>query len=104
MPKNAYVLRSLQKFGRDLRSARMRRRLPSSVVAERAGISRNTLLCIENGSGGVSLANVAAALYALGLLERFDELADQRNDSVGLLLDEERLPRKAYKTREHAHE
>lgn len=103
MAKNAYVLRSLQKFGRDLRSVRVRRRLSGSVVAERAGISRNTLIGIENGSGGVSLANVVAALYALGLLDRFDDLADQRNDAVGLLLDEDRLPRRAHKTKEVPH-
>ena len=92
---NIYVSRSLQKFGSDIKSARLRRRLPMSFVAERAGISTKTLANIEKGEAGVSLGNVAAVIYAMGIGTPFSEILDQKNDSFGLMLDEERLPKRA---------
>ena len=92
---NLHVSRSLKKFGSDLRSARLRRRLPMSLVAERAGISTRTLASLEKGETGVSVGNVAAVIYALGIGTPFSELLDQKNDSFGLMLDEDRLPKRA---------
>lgn len=92
---NIQVSRSLQKFGSDIKSARLRRRLPMALVAERAGISTKTLASIEKGEAGVSLGNVAAVIYALGIGTPFSDLLDQKNDSFGLMLDEERLPKRA---------
>jgi transcriptional regulator with XRE-family HTH domain len=62
------------------------------LMAERASMSRVTLSKIERGEPGVSLGNYASALFALGLADRLADLADPRNDSVGLGLEEERLP------------
>lgn len=53
------VEESVIQLGSNLRSARLRRRLPQSVVADRAGISLNTLSKIENGDCGVSIGNIA---------------------------------------------
>lgn len=92
---NLHVSRSLKKFGNDIRSARLRRRLPMALVAERAGISTKTLASIEKGETGVSVGNVAAVIYALGMGTPFSELLDQKNDTFGLMLDEERLPKRA---------
>ncbi len=92
---NLHVSRSLKKFGSDIRSARLRRRLPMALVAERAGISTKTLASIEKGETGVSVGNVAAVIYALGMGTPFSELLDQKNDALGLMLDEERLPKRA---------
>ena len=92
---NLHVSRSLKKFGSDIKSARLRRRLPMSIVAERAGISTRTLASLEKGEIGVSVGNVAAVIYALGMGTPFAELLDQKNDSFGLLLDEERRPKRA---------
>ena len=92
---NFHVSRSLKKFGSDLRSARLRRRLPMSLVAERAGISTKTLASLEKGETGVSVGNVAAVIYALGMGTPFSEVLDQKNDTFGLMLDEERLPKRA---------
>ena len=90
-----HVSRSLKKVGSDLRSARLRRRLPMSLVAERAGISTKTLASLEKGETGVSVGNVAAVIYALGMGTPFSEVLDQKNDAFGLMLDEERLPKRA---------
>ena len=88
------ISRSLLKLGSDITDARRRRRLPVAVVAERASISRITLSKIEAGAGGVSIRNVAAVLYALGMLPRLADLADARHDEVGMALEEERLPKR----------
>ena len=84
--------RSLKKLGSDIRSARLRRRLMQSLVAERAGISLNTLAKIERGDPGVGIGNVAAVLWALGFGAPFSDLVSAQNDATGLLLEEERLP------------
>jgi transcriptional regulator with XRE-family HTH domain len=86
--------RALRKLGRDVRAARLRRRIPAAVVAERASISRMTLFKLEKGDAGVSIGIVATVLFVLGMSERLGELADIRGDEQGLALDEERLPKR----------
>jgi len=85
------VRRAMQKFGRDLRHARLRRRIATAIMAERASISRTTLGKIEKGDPGVSLGNYATVLFVLGLADRLSMLADVTADAVGLALDEENL-------------
>ncbi len=91
------VRRALRKLGQDIRDARLRRRIPTTVMAERASISRTTLNKIENGDAGVSLGNYANVLFVLGMSERLGELADVKTDAVGLELEEERLPQRIRK-------
>jgi len=86
------LARALRKLGRDLRDARRRRRIPVAILAERASISRTTLNKVEKGDSGVAMGNYAGVLFALGLVDRLSDLADPRNDSVGLRLEEEHLP------------
>ena len=88
------VRRALRKFGEDIRDARLRRRIPTAIMAERASISRTTLNKIEKGDPGVSLGNYANVLFVLGMAERLGELADVKTDTVGLELEEERLPQR----------
>jgi transcriptional regulator with XRE-family HTH domain len=86
------VVRALQKLGGDIRDARRRRRLPMETVAERAMISRVTLLKVERGDAGVSLGIYATVLFVLGLLDPLALVADPGQDSVGLALEGEQLP------------
>ena len=88
------VRRALRKLGQDLRDARLRRRIPTALMAERASISRTTLNKIEKGDPGVSLGNYANVLFVLGMAERLGELADVKTDTLGLELEEERLPQR----------
>jgi DNA-binding XRE family transcriptional regulator len=88
------VKRSLVKLGSDLRDARRRRRIPTSLMAERVGISRSTLLKAEKGDPTVAMGVYATILFVLGLIGRVTELADPRHDDLGLGLDEERLPQR----------
>ena len=96
------VQRVLRKLGRDIRDARLRRRIPTSIMAERASVSRTTLNKVEKGDSGVSFGIYATVLFVLGLADRIGDLADIRNDTVGLELTEESLPqriRRAKKTK-----
>lgn len=88
------VRRALHKLGQDIKDARLRRRIPTTLMAERASISRVTLMKVEKGDPGVALGNYASVLFVLGLADRLTELADSRADVVGLELEEERLPKR----------
>ena len=88
------VKRLLHKLGHDIRDARRRRRIPVSIMAERASISRMTLNRMEKGEPGVSMGHYATVLFALGLADGIAELADASKDAVGRALDEERLPQR----------
>ncbi|MDZ4819209.1 MAG: helix-turn-helix domain-containing protein [Planctomycetota bacterium] len=88
------VKRSLRKLGSDLRDARRRRRIPTALMAERVGVTRATLAKAEKGSSSVSIGVYASMLFVLGLVERLSEIADPRQDDLGLALEEERLPKR----------
>ncbi len=89
------VRNGLKRLGADLKNARLRRRLKMVTVAERAGISRETLSKIQKGDPGVSMGNYASVIFALGLGTTWMTLADIANDKMGQALDEERIPRRA---------
>jgi transcriptional regulator with XRE-family HTH domain len=89
----AAVRRALSKLGADIHDARRRRRLPMSVVAERAFTSRSTLQRVEAGDTSVSVGIYAGVLQALGLLEGLSKVADISNDSVGQALSSAALPK-----------
>lgn len=88
------AIRALRKLGRDLRDARKRRRIPVAILAERSSISRMTLNKIEKGDPSVSLGAYAKVLFSLGMVDRLSDVADSRNDTIGLELEEERLPQR----------
>jgi hypothetical protein len=93
------VRRALRKLGQDIRDARRRRRIPLAIAAERASISRMTLIKVEKGDPGVALGLYATVLFVLGMAERLADIADQKTDAVGLQLEEERLPQRIRGTR-----
>ena len=88
------VRRALRKLGQDIRDARRRRRIPVQIAAERASISRMTLLKIEKGEPGVAMGSYATVLFVLGLTDHLAEIADPKNDAIGLQLEEDRLPKR----------
>jgi transcriptional regulator with XRE-family HTH domain len=88
------VSRALRKLGQDISAGRRRRRLTMALVAERALISRTTLARVERGDAGVSIGIYATVLFVLGMADRIGDLADPRADTLGLGLEEERLPQR----------
>ncbi len=85
----------LRRIGNNLRTARLRRRLRIQDVADRIGTSRSTVTKVEKGKPGVSAAAYFGALWALGLLEDAERLADPDRDEEGRILESARLPKQA---------
>jgi len=82
----------LRQLGRDIRTARKKRRLSVADFCARINVSDKTLKKLEDGDGGVRLETFAAALLALGELDRLARLLDPASDDTGLVLDQKRLP------------
>lgn len=85
---------ALVKLGADIAVARKKRHISTVSMAERAFISRATLYKVEKGDPTVSMGIYATVLAILGLAGGLGEVADRINDSLGLDLDEDRLPKK----------
>jgi transcriptional regulator with XRE-family HTH domain len=90
--------RMLAAFGERLKLARLRRRLTTTVVAQRAGISRTSLYNAESGDPGATLGTYLRILAVLGLDRDIDQLA--ADDQVGRRLqDLELTPARASRAR-----
>ena len=88
MPKTRKLL---EQMGEQFKLARLRRKLSAQLVAERAGISRQTLNAIEKGSSTVSIGSYAAVLHALNNLDT-DLLLIAKDDELGRKLQDLDLP------------
>ena len=86
LPKHKQILNEL---GENIRLARLRRRLSTTQVSERANITRPTLLSIEKGSESVSLGLYFQVLMVLGLEK--DLLCVAKDDKLGRKLQDARL-------------
>ncbi len=90
--------RVLKELGENMKLARLRRKLSTEQVAERAGISRATLWHIEKGSPSVAMGIYAQVLFVLGLDK--DLLKVAADDTLGRKLQDaeliikERAPKK----------
>ena len=72
--------------GERLKLARLRRKLSSMVVAQRAGISRTSLYKVEKGDAGATLGTYLRVLAVLGLDGDIKQLA--ADDKVGRKLQD----------------
>ncbi len=79
----------LETVGENIRLARLRRKLTTQQVAERAGITRTTLWQVEKGNGGVSMATYAQLLLVLGLESDLEQLA--KDDEMGRRIQDAKL-------------
>lgn len=89
------IKRALAKLGADIKDARIRRRITAEMMIQRAGITRPTLAKVEKGDPATSMGIYAKVLFVLGLHDRLAEVADIRFDQVGLMLDADKLPKRA---------
>ncbi len=81
--------RLLQTFGEQIRHARLRRDLSTVQIAERAGISRTTLVKVEKGDESVALGQYFRVLIALGLAKDITLVA--KDDELGRKLQDAKL-------------
>jgi transcriptional regulator with XRE-family HTH domain len=89
LPKTKKII---SEMGENIKLARLRRKLSSEQVAERANISRPTLTAIEKGSPSVSIGSYLLVLQVLGLEKDFLLLA--KDDELGRKLQDAQLSTK----------
>ena len=83
LPKGQKVL---NEFGENIKLARLRRKLSTTQVAERAGISRSNLWKIEKGTPSVAMGAYFQVLFVLGLEKDFLKLG--ADDQLGRKLQD----------------
>lgn len=91
------VEQALTALGANIRTARLRRKLSHTQLAEKIGISRYSMADIEAGKPTTAIAAYIGALWALGLLEDIDQIAHPDNDAEGKTLEASRRPSTAPK-------
>ena len=90
-PTPAAVSRALKLTGEHLTTWRKLRRLTAAQVADRAGVSVNTVLRVESGAGA-TLENVLRITRALGVMDAWTTALDPYEHDVGRLRADENLP------------
>lgn len=88
------VTQAVAQLGRNITTARMRRRMSLRDLARRAGISHLTMGRIESGHPTTAIGAYWAALWALGLESQFKDLASADRDEEGKTLELAREPRR----------
>jgi transcriptional regulator with XRE-family HTH domain len=88
------VGRGLRLLGEHLSTWRKLQRLTAAQVADRAGISRDTLRTIEQGKGTASTENLLRVLRILGILDSVVAASDPYQTDVGKLRADEVLPKR----------
>lgn len=90
-PQTPKLIAILKALGENIRLARLRRNLSSTMLAERSGMTRMTLYSVENGEPTVSLGAYANVLFSLGLEGDLSCVA--RDDEFGRRLQDAGLVR-----------
>jgi transcriptional regulator with XRE-family HTH domain len=85
----------ITQLGQRIRVARIRRGWSVAELAARAGVNRNTLTALEQGKPGTALGVCVTALWALGLDQSLDTVADPDADLHGKSLEAARRPARA---------
>lgn len=85
------VANGQRRIGEQLATWRRLRRLTAAQVADRAGLSRHTVMRLENGEGA-SLESMLRIARALGVLDSLVAALDPYATDVGRLRSEEALP------------
>lgn len=86
------AMRILSEMGENIKLARLRRKLSSQQVAERANISRPTLTAMEKGAPTVSMGSYLLVLQVLGLEK--DLLLLAKDDVLGRKLQDAKISTK----------
>ena len=94
----ARVASGQRRMGEQLQIWRKLRQLTVAQVAERAGISRYTVMRLENGQGA-SMENLLRVARALGVLDPLVAALDPFATDLGRLRAQESLPKRVRTSR-----
>ena len=92
----------LKALGENIHLARLRRKISTTMLAERAGMTRNTLRSIERGDSGVTVGAYANVLFCLGLEKDLlligdDDTLGRKLQDAALTHTKKRVPRQGTK-------
>lgn len=93
------VTRRLVTLGQRMRDSRIARDLTQAMLADAAFVERTTIMRLERGDPGISLAVLASVLFVLGLDRDLDRIADAATDRVLQSAVANRQPRSAARRR-----
>ena len=85
LPKQKDILKQM---GYQIRMVRQRRKLSVNLIAERAGVSRQSVWAVEKGSPSVVMGTYLKVLHAVGLDK--DLLKVCADDPLGKFLQDQR--------------
>ena len=94
-----HVSERVAHLGQRIRVARIRRGWSVVELASKAGINRNTLTAMELGKPGTAIGVCFTVLWALGLEQSLDAMADPDTDVHGKALEASRRPTRVGKPR-----
>lgn len=83
---------ALEKVGANIKRARLRRNIRAELLAERTGISADTLTLIEKGVCTVSIGAYAAVLFSLGMEKDLELLGADEEEKRRYDIYYRRLP------------
>jgi transcriptional regulator with XRE-family HTH domain len=92
------VQAGLERLGADLRTWRLLHRNTVAEIADRAGVSTDTVSRLESGRS-VSTENLLRVARAIGVLEPLTVALDPYATDVGRLRADERLPQRVRRRR-----
>ena len=78
------IHRALKTMGKNITLARLRRKMSIGSLAQRSGISVNTLIALESGEENLLIVNLARVIHSLGLINCIEELAQADKLGRGL--------------------
>jgi len=88
------IRRAIRLVADDVSRWRKLRGLTQAQLADRSGVSRDTLARLEGGDGGVSMQNLLRVLRGLGILDTITKALDPYESDIGRLRSDRELPRR----------
>lgn len=86
-----------KRIGESLANWRRMLVIPSQELADRAGVSRETISRLENGDPSVSFATVLNVCNVLGILDRVENAVDPYETDLGRARADQLLPQRVRK-------
>ena len=83
-----------RKLGRDIETARLKRRWTREQLAQRGNMSIATLAKIIAGDPGVSFGRYVQILVVLGARSRLEQLIAEDKDDIALSIERANLPKR----------
>lgn len=91
------VAELLEQVGKNIKIARIRRRITIQELANRVHVDERTISRIEKGDPSINFKNLVTVLITLGISESVTSLANPDNDEVGKALEIKRQPKRIRK-------